>query len=182
VVYYLARYYLKGSVADELRNDFSTELLNTAIPGPESIMVDHLVAWAQCSLIPMFDSNNKKAFQNCSFRPDVFWHLPGMIVMLECDQNAHSNYDRRQEFERMQELLDRARSMGSGVAQDCTINAVFIRFNPSLKGTNSELKHATLLTVLLGVFANKPEYVNEGKTVIHLFYPCAPSVWYDKCL
>jgi hypothetical protein len=167
---------LKGIKAGEMRERIGMPHIDILRPTHENEMVEHLVAWSQCNLIPAFTSHNKKAFQHSNFRQDVVWNLADPIVILECDQDAHKEYDRTQEFERMQELIHSAQNTEVLRNDSGSNNVVFIRFNPSLIGTNSKLKHATLLSVLFNVFARK----YTGKNVIRLFYPDAPHIWHDK--
>jgi hypothetical protein len=167
---------LKGRKAGEMREIMGMPHIDILRPTHEKEMVEYLVAWSQCNLIPAFTSHNKKVFQDCKFRPDVMWNLADPIVILECDQDAHKGYDRNQEFERMQVLIHSAQNTELLRNDSDSKNVVFIRFNPSLRGTNSKLKHATLLSVLFNVFARK----YTGKNVIRLFYPDAPHIWHDK--
>jgi hypothetical protein len=180
----LACYHMKGEKADELRKGIGLVHPSIVNPSHEKELLEYLVAWAECGKIPMFTSHNRKAFEGCTYRPDVVWDLIDITVMLECDHEAHRNYDRELEFTRMQELLEAASRHGlsSVHTSHTTPDVVFIRFNPSLPGTTSKFKHTKLLFLLADVFAKSKEYVQGGKTVIHLFYPEAPHVWYAQCL
>jgi hypothetical protein len=84
---------LKGPTADKMREE-SEALFTVVKMGSEDSVEEHLTAWAQHELIPMFTCRNKKAFPACNYRPDFTWLLPGLAVMLECDLDAHSNYDK----------------------------------------------------------------------------------------
>ncbi len=130
-------------------------------------MVEHLMAWARCSLIPMYSSRNKKAFEGCNFRPDIVWELPDITVMLECDQDAHRDYDKDKETERMEDLMAAARG-----------KAVMIRFNPSLAGTTMPFKYTTLMVILADVFLRKDKYTVTGMSLIYVLYPNKPFIWY----
>ncbi len=125
------------------------------------------MAWARCSLIPMYSSRNKKAFEGCNFRPDIVWELPDITVMLECDQDAHRDYNKDKEVERMEDLMAAARG-----------NAVMIRFNPNLAGATMPFKYTTLMVILADVFMKKQEYIGTGRALIYLFYSKKNLVWY----
>ena len=158
-------------MADKMREESDIHFVKGLRKGLEDDMVEHLLAWAQCQLIPMYTSRNKRVFESCSFRPDIVWSLLDVCIMLECDAYAHDNYDKKKELDRMQELMDTAAAEGFR-------HTVLIRFNPSLQGTTSHFKFASLLVALMNVFARKPEYIGAGRAVIHLFYPDIARVWY----
>lgn len=179
-IYQLCLHHLKGSMANQMREGssivFVRGLKNQR--DEEDEMAEHLLAWAQCGFIPMFSSRNTKVFEDCIFRPDVTWTLADIVVMLECDQHAHSSYNREEERQRTQYLMDAASKNNQ--------LTVMIRFNPSLPGTTKAMKFATLLAVLINVFSKKKEYIGTSKSLIYLFYPgkegsIAPShVWYPQ--
>ncbi len=166
-IYNLCIHYLKGPMADRMREESGVVFAKGVKQTHEEKMQEHLLAWAQCNLIPLFTSKNQKVSEMCNSRPDIVWTLPDIQVMLECDAHAHQDYDKQQEMSRMQELFHTA-----------TTQIVFIRFNPSLQGSTTELKFATLLAVLMNVFAKKQEYIGTGKSLIYLFYPEKMNVWY----
>jgi hypothetical protein len=170
-VYNLVIHHLKGPTANKLREESNVVFARGVRQGVEDEMVENLLAWAQCSFIPLFSSRNKKIFEGCSFRPDIVWDLSDICVMLECDQYAHRDYNKEREVERMQDLMKAATKEGSS-------QAVLIRFNPSLPGSTIQLKHATLLAVLMNVFSKKHEYVGTDKALIYLFYPDKMNLWY----
>ncbi len=126
VVMHTVHYCLKGPKADEIRSACNISLPNMLKPTPEKEMVEYLVAWAQCNFIPSFTSHNKRAFQDCSFRPDVVWDLASLIVILECDQDAHREYNKQQESDRMQELLYRAHNRHVSGQSSSLADVVFI--------------------------------------------------------
>lgn len=168
-VYNVVIHHLKGPKANQMREESNVVFCRAALKFSEDKMADHLTAWSQVGFIPAFTSRNKRVFEGCIFRPDFVWKLQDMCVMLECDEDAHRDYDKQMELERMQALM-----------QACSSQyIVLIRFNPTLPGSTSELKFATLLTVLLHVSSKNPKYVGGGKAVIHLFYPEeAMKIWF----
>lgn len=158
-------------MADQMREETHLLLAKGISSKMEDKMAAHLLAWAQCNLIPMYSTKNKKCFAGCHFRPDFTWSLPGLNVLLECDQDAHSTYDRLQESKRMQTLLQAAEMEGHK-------HIVFIRFNPNLSGSSIQLKFATLQIVLMDVFSKRQEYTDTKRSVIYMFYPDSLNVWY----
>jgi hypothetical protein len=95
--------HLNGPKADNFREE-ATTLFSTVKKSLEDSVEEHLTAWAQCDLIPMFTSRNNKGFSACNYCPDFLWMLPNLAVMLECDQYAHESYNRESETQRMQTL------------------------------------------------------------------------------
>lgn len=167
-MYSLVIHHLKGSTADKMREESNIVFSRGVKQGCEDEMAEHLLAWAQCNFIPMFSNRNQKVFDGCNFRPDFVWCLPEISVILECDKHAHDNIDKQKESDRMHDIMQ-----ACGFSQ-----TVFIRFNPSLRGSTTQLKFATLQSVLLDVFAKKDEYIATKGHLVYLFYPDVPSIWY----
>jgi hypothetical protein len=170
-LYDLVIHHLKCSKVNKLQEESGLVFSSGVKQGIEDDLEAHLLAWAQCNFIPMFTYRNKKAFEGCNFRPDIVWTLPDLNVILECNKYAHENYNKESEYERTQELINAPSRNGLN-------QVVFIRFNPSLPGSTSQFKFATLLSVLIGVFVKTQEYVATDRSVIYLFYPEKVSVWY----
>ena len=180
-IYQLCLHQLKGPMPNHMREGtnivvFARGLKRLCVEEDE--MMEHLLAWAQCAFIPMLSSRNERVFEDCIFRPDVTWTLMDIVVMLECDQDAHKNYNREEERQRTKTLMDAA-------ATNAQLT-VMIRFNPSLPGSTMAMKYATLLAVLVKVFSKKQEYVGTSKSLIYLFYPgnegssASSHVWYPQ--
>lgn len=170
-VYWIVLSHLKGSKADTMREE-STALFSYVRKGTEDRVEEHLTAWAQCNLIPMFTCRDRKAFSKCSYRPDFLWTLPHLAVMLECDLRAHANYDKEKEVQRMQALQSTALQEGYN-------RVAFIRFNPSLKGLTQAFKFTTLQLVLSRIFSSEScdKPAEPQCSSVYLFYPGVPHVW-----
>lgn len=183
-VYNMVIHHLKGPKANQMREESNTIFCRTALQFTEDDMAAHLTAWSQCGFIPAFTSRNKKAFEGCTFRPDFAWKIPDLVVMLECDENAHTSYDKDKEYQRMMDLMDHA-GQKRKAPEDGSISSktsvVFIRINPSLPGVNSQLKHTMLLKLLMSVFDMDKTYVCNQRVLVHMFYPNAPHIWHTKC-
>jgi hypothetical protein len=98
--------------------------------------------------------NNDCCFR---YRPDFLFDCGTYFLVLECDEDAHSSYDKECEIIRMNNI-----SISLGLPTK------FIRYNPDLKGIAPKNKHSKLVETL-----NK--YINLGfldnPEPIYLFYP-----------
>lgn len=102
--------------------------------------------------------HNKQINNDCCVknRPDFLFDCNTYFVVLECDEDQHSSYDKDCEIIRMNNII-----MGLGLP------TLFIRYNPDLPGFKVKQKHKKLLETL-------DKYLNmevlEDPTPIYLFY------------
>lgn len=89
-------------------------------------------------------------------RPDFLFDCDTYYVILECDEDAHKNYEKECEFVRMNNI--------SYVLNKPTL---FIRYNPDLKQVKRKQKHETLLKTLETCLNKECVPQNEP---IYLFY------------
>lgn len=102
--------------------------------------------------------HNKQFKNDCclKYRADFLFDCNTYFVVLECDEDQHSSYDKDCELIRMNNI-----STGLGLP------TLFIRYNPDLPGFKVKQKHKKLLETL-------DKYLNmevlEDPTPIYLFY------------
>jgi len=108
----------------------------------ESSVAGYLKQWSDDSKIPIYASWNKQVKGSntaiCgAMRPDFIWELVTHIVMLEVDEDQHSFYTPKCEFQRMCNLSG---SFG--------MPAVMIRYNPDAFKISGETKRTNKTTRL----------------------------------
>jgi hypothetical protein len=102
--------------------------------------------------------HNKQINNDCclKYHPDFLFDCTTYFVVLECDEDQHSSYDKDCELIRMNNI-----STGLGLP------TLFVRYNPDLPGFKVKQKHKKLLETL-------DKYLNmevlEDPTPIYLFY------------
>jgi hypothetical protein len=185
-IFDLAVRHLQSSAFDEIRKSAELCFLQDRQKHSEKDTLEHLQAWAYCDFIPAFGTHDERVFRQCIYRPDFTWVFPDLVVILECDENAHTSYDRDKEYQRMLDLMDCAGKKRKASGDDCITSSetsvVFIRFNPSLPGFSSQLKYTMLCKLLMSVFARDKTYVHNERVLVHMFYPKSPHIWHTKCL
>jgi hypothetical protein len=102
--------------------------------------------------------HNKQINNDCCllYKPDFLFDCNTYFVVLECDEDQHSSYDKDCEIIRMNNI-----TMGLGLP------TLFIRYNPDLPGFKVKQKHRKLLETLNKYLNMK---VLEDPTPIYLFY------------
>lgn len=79
------------------------------------------------------------AFNQCKIKrkPDILIDLQTHIIIIECDENQHSNYDNSCERARNQEIVE---------AFGFEVPLIMLRFNPDSYEDNKSCKHASCFT------------------------------------
>ena len=91
------------------------------------------------------------------YRPDFLIDRNTYFLIVECDENAHSFYEKGCETIRM-----------NNICYNLGLPCVFIRYNPDKKGIGKKEKEEKLLERIN--FYMKKELVDEGIIVEYLFY------------
>ena len=83
--------------------------------------------------------HNKQIINDCclKYRPDFLFDCGSYFVVLECDENEHSGYEKDCEIIRM-----------NNISSGNRLPTLFIRYNPDLKGIRQKKKHSKLLETL----------------------------------
>lgn len=103
-----------------------------------------------------YNFEHNKQIGNIRYRPDFLFDCEGYFVVLECDEDQHSSYDKVCESIRMDIISDALVSP-----------TIFIRYNPDLPGFKTKQKHKTLLETL-DKYMNKE--LTQDQETVYLFY------------
>ena len=106
-----------------------------------------------------FNFINNKQFQNdccLKYRPDFIFDCGSYFVIVECDEDAHRQYDKECEIIRMNNI-----SIGIGLPTK------FIRYNPDKKGVPKQIKEDTLIDCVKREL--EKDYLDDLQP-IYLFY------------
>jgi hypothetical protein len=117
-----------------------------------------IVRYLRKAIDTQFEYNSSKMLQGCSKkRPDVYFELLKHCIIVECDENQHTNYGDSCECARLNEIVN-------GIGGK---SVIIIRYNPDIvknKGKILTIKNADRIDLLVKTI--KDELVKEYDTFI----------------
>jgi len=117
-----------------------------------------IVRYLRKAIDTQFEYNSSKMLQGCSKkRPDVYFELLKHCIIVECDENQHTNYGDSCECARLNEIVN-------GIGGK---SVIIIRYNPDTvknKGKILNIKNADRIDLLVKTI--KDELVKEYDTFI----------------